>query len=122
MRASLTDNTARRIVIPDGFIHGFFGSWRELNGLKRVRVLVEGRVQGVCFRMYTRETARGLGVNGCVRNLPDGRVEIVAEGEDDDVDALVRWASAGPSHARVSRVMVTEMECTGDRHDFRIEH
>ncbi|OPL18006.1 MAG: hypothetical protein AVO35_07545 [Candidatus Aegiribacteria sp. MLS_C] len=89
--------------------------------MKRVRAVVTGRVQGVCFRAFTRERARGLGVSGFVRNLPDGSVEIVAEGGDGDVEELLRWVSRGPPRAWVSNLEVSEKDPTGDGGDFRIE-
>lgn len=90
--------------------------------MKRVRAVVSGRVQGVCFRAYTRDAAERLGVCGYVRNLPDGTVEIVAEGEDGGVDALVEWARTGPAYARVTGVSVTESEFRGDHMEFRVRH
>lgn len=90
--------------------------------MKRVRAEVSGRVQGVCFRAFTRDRARRLGVAGSVRNLPDGRVEIVAQGEESDVDSLLEWASQGPSHASVSNVSVEELEPRAELEDFRIEY
>lgn len=73
----------------------------------RKRVVVSGRVQGVWFRDSCREHARGHGVQGWVRNLPDGRVEAVFEGPPDRVDALVAWCHQGPPRAQVDRVEVT---------------
>lgn len=90
--------------------------------MKRVRAVVSGRVQGVCFRAYTRERARDLKLAGYVRNLPDGSVEIVAEGMDNYVDALMEWASRGPSHARVSSIVISDMEPQGDLQEFIIEY
>ena len=60
--------------------------------MKRVRILVTGRVQGVFFRVYTRDYAKDLSVAGFVRNLRDGRVEIVAEGSEDSLKSLAAWA------------------------------
>ena len=71
------------------------------------RCLVEGRVQGVFFRASTREQAVRLGLNGYARNLPDGRVEVVACGNDDSVAALCDWLRRGPPHAQVEHC-----ECT----------
>lgn len=90
--------------------------------MKRVKALLSGRVQGVCFRANTRDRARRLGVGGSVRNLPDGRVEIVAQGEESDVDSLLEWASRGPAHASVSNMSVEELEPGGEQTDFRIEY
>ncbi|WP_447938831.1 acylphosphatase [Pseudoxanthomonas mexicana] len=71
------------------------------------RFLVNGKVQGVFFRASTRERALDLGVNGRATNLPDGRVEVVAEGSADALDALEAWLHAGPPAARVDAVVRT---------------
>ena len=73
----------------------------------RRRVLVSGRVQGVSFRDGCRRAAVEAGVNGFVRNLPDGRVEAVFEGSEAAVDSMLAWASRGPSFAHVTDVEVT---------------
>ena len=70
----------------------------------RKRVLVSGEVQGVFFRDACRRAAGQQGVTGWVRNLPDGRVEAVFEGDADSVERLVRWAGRGPSRAQVTAV------------------
>jgi acylphosphatase len=72
--------------------------------LIRRRLIVQGRVQGVAFRYATRERARALGVDGWVRNLPDGSVEAVLEGEPGRVEALSAFCRIGPPAARVDRV------------------
>ncbi|HET7870125.1 MAG TPA: acylphosphatase [Actinomycetota bacterium] len=87
--------------------------------MKRVRVVVAGRVQGVFFRSTCATLARRRALVGFVRNLPDGSVEAAFEGIDDEVDALVAWCGVGPDHARVDRVEVTAEEVRGDR-DFRV--
>ena len=74
----------------------------------RRRVVVSGRVQGVAFRAATRAQARAGAVAGWVRNLADGRVEAVFEGDPVAVDALVAWCREGPSFARVDRVDVRD--------------
>lgn len=70
--------------------------------MKQARAIVSGKVQGVGFRMSTRDKAQQLGVNGFVRNLSSGDVEIVAAGEADRVDGLIDWARSGPSSATVN--------------------
>jgi acylphosphatase len=87
---------------------------------KRVHIIVSGRVQGVCFRAYTLEYAGHQGLTGIVRNLPNGDVEIVAEGERAAIESLVAWARTGPSSARVDDVGVSYEEATGEYPDFRI--
>ncbi len=71
---------------------------------KRLHVLVTGRVQGVFYRDGTIERARELGLTGWVKNLPDGRVEIVAEGPRDLLEALLTWCREGPTFARVDAI------------------
>ncbi len=71
-------------------------------GTERARVIVEGRVQGVWFRESTRREAASVGVSGWVRNLPDGRVEAVFEGERDAVARIVAWSAHGPERAVVT--------------------
>lgn len=80
---------------------------------KAVHVIVDGRVQGVCFRMETRRAALGFNVKGWVRNLPDGSVEGVFEGDPGDVDLLVDWCRKGPALAMVSNIRVTERKPEG---------
>lgn len=73
--------------------------------MKRVRVSITGRVQGVFFRTECERMARGLGLAGFVRNLPDGSVEAVFEGPDLDIDAAVEWCAQGPPLAAIDSVV-----------------
>jgi acylphosphatase len=88
--------------------------------MKRVRARVFGRVQGVFFRDRTRQTARGLGVCGFVRNCEDGSVEVVAEGSAEAVESLVAFLRCGPPLARVSRVELEEEEFGAEFDHFRV--
>ena len=72
----------------------------------RVHLLIQGRVQGVWYRASTQQKAEKLGLTGWVRNLHDGRVEAVAQGAREALDALVTWAHDGPPTARVDHVSV----------------
>ncbi len=71
-------------------------------------IFVSGHVQGVGFRWHTGAEARALGVGGYVQNLPDGRVEVWAEGQAAAVEALVTWLAKGPSGARVEGIEVQD--------------
>ena len=82
--------------------------------MKRVRVLIAGRVQGVWFRASAQEQAHRLGLSGWVRNRSDGRVEACFEGNDADVDAAIAWCRDGPSMASVQSVEVTAEPTEGD--------
>lgn len=86
----------------------------------RVRVLISGRVQGVCFRMETRDEARRLGLSGWVRNLPDGRVEAEIEGPPDLVSQLVNWCHHGPPLARVNSVEKKSLPPLGESDPFTV--
>lgn len=79
----------------------------------RKHVMVHGRVQGVFFRDSVRERARAHGVSGWACNRADGAVEVVLEGPPEAVDRVVRFCEAGPSQARVDRVVVDEEEPEG---------
>jgi acylphosphatase len=90
--------------------------------MKKVRahVRVEGRVQGVCFRMDTRRAAVERNLTGWVRNLPDGRVEAVFEGDDSEVRSAISWCETGPPHAHVTHVAVEWEPYTGKFDSFQI--
>ena len=88
----------------------------------RARVIVSGRVQGVFFRSETRDEAKKRGVNGWVRNLPDGRVEAVFEGEEELVKELVDFCERGPPGARVTHADVVWGSYTGEFRDFVIRY
>jgi acylphosphatase len=85
-------------------------------------VFIAGRVQGVLFRSETRREAKKRGVNGWVRNLPDGRVEAVFEGEENDVKALAEFCRRGPPGARVTNVEVTWEKYVGEFEGFQIRY
>ncbi len=87
---------------------------------KAVRVIIEGIVQGVFFRAYTQKAAFEYGVNGWVRNLPDGRVEAFFEGEKDRVDKMIAWCYKGSPSSRVENVTVEEVPYEGKYSDFKI--
>ena len=76
--------------------------------ITRMHLLVRGRVQGVGFRYTCAAVARSASVHGWIRNLPDGTVEVVAEGARDDVTRVVEWCRKGPDGASVFSVHVEE--------------
>jgi acylphosphatase len=87
----------------------------EAAGPIRVRVFVEGRVQGVWFRETARQQANRLDLDGWIRNLPDGRVEAVFEGPRTAVDEMVDWTHRGPERAVVTAVEMHDEEPKGER-------
>ncbi len=88
--------------------------------MKRVRIFVTGIGQGGAFRAWTVRTARARGVTGWVRNLPDGRVEALVEGEAPAVEAVAAWCRQGPPAAKVTKTEVREEPYSGEFQDFRI--
>jgi acylphosphatase len=82
--------------------------------VKRARVRVWGRVQGVFFRAEARQRAESLGVAGWIRNAGDGSVEAVFEGADQQVESLVEWCRRGPEGARVDEVEAVREEPAGE--------
>ncbi|WP_254274103.1 acylphosphatase [Haloarcula marina] len=80
---------------------------------KRVHVYVTGRVQGVYYRATTRDTAREHGVDGWVKNLDDGRVEAVFEGDPDAVDEMVEFCYDGSTRANVTDVEIHDEDPEG---------
>jgi acylphosphatase len=90
--------------------------------MKRLHVIISGRVQGVFFRAYARETAVTLKLTGWVRNLHDASVEAVFEGDDKNVESMLEWCRKGPPHAIVKHVDAAEEPYSGKFHDFRITY
>jgi len=88
----------------------------------RAHVFVSGIVQGVFFRQKTKQQAERLGVMGWIRNLPDGRVEAILEGEEDAVRALADFAVKGPGSAVVRESTMNWEEFTGEFEGFEITY
>ncbi|HEY1557235.1 MAG TPA: acylphosphatase [Kofleriaceae bacterium] len=89
---------------------------------RRIHAVVTGHVQGVSYRAETAACARGLGLVGWVRNLPDGSVELEAEGDDAPLAALVSWCEHGPPAARVTRVRIEELSPNGGDREFAVTY
>lgn len=88
----------------------------------RAHLYISGIVQGVCFRAYTQETAQDLGLTGWVRNLHDGRVEIITEGQKDKIEQFIQWCHKGPPGATVDNVEIEWMNATNEFKDFEIRY
>ncbi|MGB0851353.1 MAG: acylphosphatase [Bacteroidia bacterium] len=88
--------------------------------MKCSKVRVEGKVQGVYFRVSAKQKAMNLGVNGYVKNESDGSVSFEIEGEEDAVSSMVQWCRSGPALARVSHL---EVNNSAERNfvDFQIK-
>jgi len=88
----------------------------------RAYIFVSGRVQGVFFRDSTRRKAKTLDLTGWVRNLPDGRVQILAEGRKSDIEKLISWAQKGSLLAKVRKVDVKWQDSRAEFTDFEIRY
>lgn len=88
----------------------------------RSHVVISGRVQGVFFRMETKQVADSFNVSGWVKNNRDGAVEAVFEGEKEAVDSVVKWCRKGPPLSKVDRVDVIEEDYKGEFRGFDISY
>ena len=88
--------------------------------MRRARLLITGRVQGVLFRRYAEKQARELSITGRVKNTLDGDVEIVCEGKEEDLVSFISLMRKGPSMARVRDVQIEYEEYKGEWDDIQI--
>jgi len=88
----------------------------------RAHIKVTGRVQGVYFRSTAREVAMEMGITGWVRNVPDGSVEIVAEGEKEKIEKFIKWCWKGPPLAIVENVEVKWEEYKNEFKSFEVRY
>ena len=86
----------------------------------RVHVFVSGKVQGVFFRSSTKDMAKKLCLSGWVRNLDDGRVEAVFEGEEEAIEKMLEWCQAGPEYAKVTGIEVVAEHYKGEFNEFKL--
>ena len=94
-----------------------------MSRISRLRVIVSGRVQGVGYRYFVQSEASGLGLVGYVRNLPNGDVELEAEGPADNLDQLILALRRGPSFSRVIEMKVSDQPARNDATErFRIRY
>lgn len=78
--------------------------------MKSIRLIVSGKVQGVFFRDSTRRKAQELGLSGYARNLPDGNVEVVAEGPEEKINELIQFIKNNPGHSKVKEIKINHKE------------
>ena len=88
----------------------------------RVHVIVSGRVQGVFFRQHTFKKAKELGIFGWVKNLEDGKVEAIFEGEKEKVEKMISWSKQGPASASVDDFEIEWQEYKGEFKNFKVKH
>ena len=89
---------------------------------KQIHIFVTGRVQGVFFRQSTKVMAIKNNAKGWIRNLDDGRVEIVAQGETQDIDNLAHWCKTGPANSRVDEFELSEENISDEFETFEVRY
>ena len=89
---------------------------------KQIHIFVTGRVQGVFFRQSAKVMAIKNNAKGWVRNLDDGRVEIVAQGETQDIDNLAHWCKTGPANSRVDEFELSEENISDEFENFEVRY
>ncbi len=89
---------------------------------KRAHLWIQGRVQGVFYRAFTRDLALKLGLKGWVKNLPDGRVEVVLEGPEEKIQEAIKQCWQGPPAARVTDIEIKWEEPTDEFDGFDIRY
>ncbi len=90
--------------------------------IRKATIIVSGVVQGVYYRHSTKVKADELGLTGYVRNLIDGSVEVVAEGEEENVERLIEWCKQGPRGARVDHIDVEWDEPSSGFEDYSVRY
>ncbi len=88
----------------------------------RAHIFFSGRVQGVCYRAFTRDVAYNLALNGWVKNLYDGRVEAVFEGEKDLIELAIKQCHVGPPGSKVTDIDIRWKTFIGDQKGFEIRY
>ena len=88
---------------------------------KRVKIILSGKVQNVGFRYFIKNNAQELNVKGYVKNKEDGTVEIVGEGEEKNIEALIKKCQQGPLRAQVDNVVISEEKTKKEYESFRTE-
>lgn len=94
---------------------------KNINGKVGAHILVSGRVQGVAFRYYARNIASQLGVSGWIKNLPDGKVELLVEGSKNSVEEMVEWCKRGSRMAEVEDIEVDWLPYSGKYNEFQLK-
>ena len=87
----------------------------------RAKLIIKGMVQGVNFRYYTQREAQKRNLTGWIRNLPDGSVAALFEGDEDEVEAMIQWCRHGPPAAQVTEMIVQPEEYRGEFQAFSIQ-
>jgi len=97
-------------------------SSRLANSKSRVLIYIQGAVQAVGFRYFAREMAQKMGLFGYAKNLADGSVEIVAEGEKEVLEQFLAMCQQGPPHAKIEDVKVEWSDTNGQYHSFDVAY
>jgi acylphosphatase len=97
-------------------------SQNNMDGKTRAHIFVSGRVQGVFYRENTKKKAEKYGILGWVKNLKDGKVEAVFEGEKGKIEKILKWAKRGPFFAKVENLEIITEDYKGEFNCFEIKY
>jgi acylphosphatase len=86
----------------------------------KLKVIISGKVQGVFFRVNTKNKAEQFGVNGWVKNTSDGKVEAVFEGDENKIYEMIEWCSKGPSNSKVTKIDIIKKKYKNEYDNFSI--
>ncbi|MDD3861066.1 MAG: acylphosphatase [Bacteroidales bacterium] len=92
-----------------------------MNNYSKAHIIIAGRVQGVAFRYYARNTANRIGVKGWIKNLDNGDVEIMVEGKKELVNLMIDWCKKGPGLAIVEDIRISLLPYTAEFNEFNIK-
>ena len=87
---------------------------------KRIHLFIRGKVQGVFFRQAVKVTAKKNNITGWVRNLDDGRVEVLLEGDSESINTVVEWSNIGPANARVDEIKIKTKQFKNEFLSFEV--
>jgi len=90
--------------------------------MKRIHLIIHGKVHGVFYRDNTQKKGKELGLKGFVKNLEDGTVEVIAEGSEDKLNELIEFCKNNPGHSNVDKVDVKEEKTTNEFSDFEVKY
>ena len=90
--------------------------------IKQLEIIISGRVQGIGYRAFAMRTAESCNIRGSVRNLADGRVKILAIGEEESMERFISLLKKGPTFSLVRDLTINELDTTEDYKEFRIEY
>ena len=89
--------------------------------MKTYKIVISGEVQGINFRFFTKKKADELGIKGYIKNLENGNVEAIFQGDEDSIKKIINWCKKGPSSAKVDSIEINQIKLEKEYKEFKIE-